>query len=485
MTKHPTAVVINAHDAAANREPRPEAEVGGWQKGASSAPATSTRRRFLLIGAMCLVAALLLTACDWTQYRYGPAHTGFNPTETKISAANVGTLVEAWTTTTGGARSSPAVANGVVYLGSADGKLYAFDAGGATGCSATPKTCSPLWSATTGGAIYSSSPAVANGVVYVGSDDRKLYAFDAAGVTNCSGTPKTCTPLWTAITGGEVRTSPAVANGVVYVGDGSYALYAFDAAGITGCSGTPKTCTPLWTAITGGYGESPAVANGVVYVGGYNILYAFDAAGVANCSGTPKFCTPLWRANTIGGFILTSPVVANGVVYVGPEGGTIGQLYAFDAAGVTNCSGTPKTCTPLWTDVTATSTVRSVVDGPPAVANGVVYVSGSGMLYAFDAAGITNCSGTPRTCSPLWSATMDGAVDSSPAVANGVAYVSTAYGHLYAFDAAGVINCSGAPKTCTPLLQAFTDGYVASPAVANGVVYFDSFDGKLKAYQLP
>jgi outer membrane protein assembly factor BamB len=161
------------------------------------------------------------------------------------------------------------------------------------------------------------------------------------------------------------------------------------------------------------------------------------------------------------------------------------KLYAFDAAGLTNCSGTPKTCTPLWTDVTATSTVHSAVDGRPAVANGVVYVPASGMLYAFDAAGITNCSGTPRTCSPLWTATMDGAVASSPAVANGVAYVSTAYGNLYAFDAAGVINCSGAPKTCTPLLQALTDGYVASPVVANGVVYFASFDGKLKAYQLP
>jgi outer membrane protein assembly factor BamB len=483
MTEHLTDVVINAHDAAANRKPRPVVEVGGWQKGASSAPAMSTRRRFLFIGAMCLVAALLLTACDWTQFRYGPAHTGFNPTETKISPANVGTLVEAWTTTTGGAfyYSSPAVANGVVYVGSVEGELYAFDAAGATGCSGAPKTCSPLWTATTGGAIYSSSPAVANGVVYVGSDDGKLYAFDAAGVTNCSGTPKTCSPLWTATIGGEVRTSPAVANGVVYVGDGSYGLYAFDAAGDTNCSGTPKTCMPLWAAFTGGYGESPAVANGVVYVGGFNILYAFDAAGVTNCSGVPKTCSPLWTATTIGGFILTSPAVANGVVYVGPEGGASNQLYAFDAAGVTNCSGTPKTCTPLWIDVMGTS---ALVDGPPAVANGIVYVA-AGMLYAFDAAGITKCFGTPRTCSPLWTATMDGAVDSSPSVANGVAYVSTAYGALYAFDAAGATGCSGAPKTCTPLWQAVTGGYVESPAVANGVVYFDSFDGKLKAYHLP
>ncbi len=64
------------------------------------------------------------------------------------------------------------------YVGyrSDDNKLYAFSAGGATGCSGTPKACKPLWTAATGGYVYS-SPAVANGVVYVGSYDGKLYAF--------------------------------------------------------------------------------------------------------------------------------------------------------------------------------------------------------------------------------------------------------------------------------------------------------------------
>jgi hypothetical protein len=72
-----------------------------------------------------------------------------------------------------------------------------------------------------------SSPAVVNGVVFVGSGDGKLYACAAAGNTNCSGTPKTCTPLWTAPTGGAVQSSPSVANGVVYVGSGDGKLYAF------------------------------------------------------------------------------------------------------------------------------------------------------------------------------------------------------------------------------------------------------------------
>ena len=59
---------------------------------------------------------------------------------------------------------------------------------------------------------------MANGVVYVGSDDTKLYAFDAVGTLRCSGSPKTCAPLAAVATGGEVTSSPAVANGFVYVG---------------------------------------------------------------------------------------------------------------------------------------------------------------------------------------------------------------------------------------------------------------------------
>ncbi len=39
------------------------------------------------------------------------------------------------------------------------------------------------------------SPTVANGVVYVGSQDGKLLAFDAAGTSGCSGSPVVCTPL--------------------------------------------------------------------------------------------------------------------------------------------------------------------------------------------------------------------------------------------------------------------------------------------------
>jgi hypothetical protein len=233
---------------------------------------------------LVLVVALMLTAVscdfDWLMFRFGPAHTGFSP-DTSISKDAVqSSMVLNWTSTPSGIfrLSSPAVANRLVYVGA-----HVFDAAGTTNCSGSPKTCTPLWTNTGGNpGISFSSPAVVDGVEYVGRD--KLYAFDAAGTTNCSGSPKTCTPLWTAETGNTTPGATTVAGGVVYTGGDKF--YAFDAAGTTNCSGSPKTCLPLWTGPTGSSG-SQAVADGVVYAGG-DKLYAFDAAGTTNCSGSPK-----------------------------------------------------------------------------------------------------------------------------------------------------------------------------------------------------
>jgi hypothetical protein len=46
-----------------------------------------------------------------------------------------------------------------------------------------------------------------------------LHSFDAAGVRHCSGSPKTCRPLWTG-TGWSIY-SPTITNGVVYASDGT------------------------------------------------------------------------------------------------------------------------------------------------------------------------------------------------------------------------------------------------------------------------
>ena len=79
------------------------------------------------------------------------------------------------------------------------------------------------WSSPTQSSINFSSPAVAGGVVYVGSVNDKLYALDAV-----TGTLK-----WSYTTQGYINSSPAVANGVVYVGADDGNVYAFHLPGMS------------------------------------------------------------------------------------------------------------------------------------------------------------------------------------------------------------------------------------------------------------
>jgi len=190
---------------------------------------------------------------NWAQFGFTSRHKRLNLYENVLSPATVGSIDLRWSFPTGGgALSSPAVANGVVYVGSFD-NVYALNA----------STGAKLWSFTTGFGGVGSSPAVANGVVYVGSFDNNVYALNAS----------TGAKLWSFTTGSAVSSSPAVANGVVYVGSDDNNVYALKAS----------TGAKMWSFPTGSFVySSPAVANSAVYVGSQdNNVYAFDQTGGA------------------------------------------------------------------------------------------------------------------------------------------------------------------------------------------------------------
>jgi outer membrane protein assembly factor BamB/tRNA A-37 threonylcarbamoyl transferase component Bud32 len=106
--------------------------------------------------------------------------------------------------------SSPTVAGGRVLVGSADGNLYALDA----------PTGRPIWSFDAGGAI-TSSPRVSIPIdsVYFGSSNNYVYCIDLN-----MGEQK-----WRYRTRGPVVSSPAVEDGMVYVGSLDRKLYALAA----------------------------------------------------------------------------------------------------------------------------------------------------------------------------------------------------------------------------------------------------------------
>jgi hypothetical protein len=199
---------------------------------------------------------------DAPMFRGNPARTG----ELPGPGPNPGEpIVRHWSFDTDGyITASPAIADGVVYISSTDGFLYAIDA--ATG--------QANWSTEIGWS--ESSPAVADGVVYVGGDSNTLFAIDAA----------TGDKIWEAI--GDhydgIVSSPVVVDGVVYVGSADGNLYALDAA-------TGKT---KWSVSLGYINASPAVVDGVVYVIQQSmILYALDASTGESCGRSRlETCTP-------------------------------------------------------------------------------------------------------------------------------------------------------------------------------------------------
>ena len=154
--------------------------------------------------------------------------------------------------------STPAVVDRVVYVGSQDGNVYAINA----------QSGLKMWSFQTGNSVASppngappppiaSSPAVVGGVVYIGSEDKNVYAIDAQ-----SGKQK-----WAFQTGFFVVSSPAVRDGVVYVGSFDKNLYAIDAQ-----SGLKKWAFATEDVIH----SSPTVVDGMVHVGSFDSnLYAF------------------------------------------------------------------------------------------------------------------------------------------------------------------------------------------------------------------
>ncbi len=117
---------------------------------------------------------------DWPTFLHDNARSASN-TETVINAANAPTLALKWSTATGNSVvSSPAVVNGVVYVGSWDGFEYAINSStGAViwktslGQTTDPNCSYPVTAGITSGAT------VQGGVVYVGGGDSFWYALDA------------------------------------------------------------------------------------------------------------------------------------------------------------------------------------------------------------------------------------------------------------------------------------------------------------------
>ena len=214
--------------------------------------------------------------------------------------------------THGPIRSTPALVDGVLYVGSSDGHLYALSADNGR----------ELWRFDAGSAV-GSSPAVVDGLVVFGDRNNTWRALERTGgrlVWELPTGPDL--PLawgwegWDYLAASAVATSvpgatPGTDRSVVVFGSGDGLVRSVDA----------RSGRVLWShATTRRIRSTPAVADGTVYVGGGDgVIYALDVS-----TGEPR-----WTFETAGmsmdaaqsGFdrtqIQASPAVVDGVVFVG------------------------------------------------------------------------------------------------------------------------------------------------------------------------
>jgi len=432
------------------------------------------KRIFLIISIFGIISPLAF--CQ-NMFRGNPAHTGVYSTEAPQQSKGV-----KWAFKTGGwVLSSPALAEGLVYFGSDDNNLYAVDA-----ASGTEK-----WKFSTSGPIRS-SPAVVAGTVYFASYDGFFYALDAAsgklkwkfenagekhfeakGLDGYMPHAQTIPDFWDFF-----LSSPAVAEGLVYFGSGDGNLYALD-------SGTGQL---KWKFATGDVvHSSPAVAGGVVYAGSWDsYLYALDAA-TGQMKWKFKTGEDKINFNQVG--IQSSPAVEGGVVYFGCRDS---HLYALDAA-----TGQEK-----W----AFDNHGTWIISSPAIYEGSVY-AGTSIPSAFGALDIHTGEVRFHLDVPL-------IVFSSPAIAGAMAYFGSFNGKVYAVDLKtnqfawefqtpaskknelGLLGADGKPDFKVIFRTRFFDdmyfaieklfslgSILSSPTVDRGVVYVGSTDGNLYALE--
>jgi outer membrane protein assembly factor BamB/tRNA A-37 threonylcarbamoyl transferase component Bud32 len=302
-------------------------------------------------------------------------------------------------------RSSPTVAEGIVYAGAYDNNLYALDA----------KTGQFIWKYATEGGI-ASSPLVWQGMVFVGSEDRVLYAINARTgdlVWTCpTGERIRCSPqveysqvffgsddghlyavsaqsgrvTWKFQALKPIRSSPAISDDIVYFGSDDGHVYALDIQ-----NGNLK-----WKYRTNrDVRSSPAVDEGLVFVGSMDWnVYALDAE-----SGWA-----VWRYRT-NNALISSPAISEGCLYIGSVDG---NLYALET----------KSNRMIWKFST-----EGQITSSPAVAEGAVYFgSVDEHVYSVDI----------KTGKLRWSFKTGGPVPSSPSAADGIVYIGSMDNKVYA-----------------------------------------------------
>ena len=353
-----------------------------------------------------LLACSTLSAADWPVFRGTPEALGVG--DAKLPAQ----LQERWRFKTGNAiEGAPAIVDGVAYVGSADKHLYALDL----------KTGQQKWKVSLGSPVLA-SPALRKGRVYVGTADGKLCCMNATDGSS----------VWTFTVEGTIKSGVNFHGDNVLLGSRDIPLYCVGPDG-----------KKVWEfAIDGGANGTPTVVGDRTFVAGcdsvFHVLDAKTGKEVGNLE--------------LGDQAAATTAVLGEVAYVGTMGKpqvlaidlrTAKKVWSFEAARrqqpfYSSAAVTEKLIVVGSQDKRVYALDRQfgkekwnfvtdgMVDGSPVIVGERVYVgclSNDGNFYVLDL----------KTGRKVQEINLDSAVTGSPAVGPDCILVGTDRGSLYCF----------------------------------------------------
>jgi outer membrane protein assembly factor BamB len=388
-----------------------------------------------------------LAAVNWMQSYHDGGHTGYNPSETTLSMANVSGLQLSWGQSVDCGMTAFALSNGIIYaLGQGDCNgnwdLAAIDA----------TTGAKKWTVPTGSGGNFPVVAAAGNLVFSVCGFVNDTSHSVGGI--CAYRKSTGKQVWRwsnqchCLPESGVQSGPAYSNGVLYFGyangGAGGAEYVVAADAVTG--------NTVWTH---GTGSSNTLGTATIAVRNHAVY--FSCAGANNfhglCSIAQSDGTSNWAVDIgtgVGAITATADTVYVNLAFgssslVALEASTGATKWSFGAGQVGN-------------------------QRPAAVAGkDVYYVDDDHILYD-----LRTWNGKAR-----WSLAANAA--SAPSVANGILYVdgSTHWPAVSAYNA-----FTGAPLWSSPGVQG---GLFPPPIVADGILYDSNEEncGNVCAYALP
>ena len=323
-----------------------------------------------------------------------------------------------------------------------------------------------LWTFEAGGAI-TSSPVVANGIVYFGSDDQHVRAVDIS-----SGEER-----WSFPTEDIIEAPPLVIDGMVFTGSSDFSLYALDAD--TGElrwrfeTNDKLLGSANWTK--GPKGETR------ILIGSYDTyLYCIDAVSGDEVwryktdnyvNGTPAV---LGERVVFGGCDAGMHVVSTitgkrlSMVDLGEESYIAGSVGLADGRAYFGHYGNAFVCIDLEAEAVVWSFPgdRAFFSSPAITADRVVFGGRDKSVHCLNRADGTE----------IWSFKTGRKVDASPVVCGDRAVVGSGDGRLYLLDLA-----NGDEVWSYDIGRSI----FSSPAVVEGVILVGANDGRLYAFGTP